>query len=135
MTTKLRHSTKATDAVPVEWTPPRGADRRPGAGVPWDGRPTEVPDVVDQPDARPHVSGWMAVTTLGVAVVTGVGAATTARVGAIALAVLVVGCAIVRAAVEPGPEALSVRSRTVDVLVLGVMAAALVAVATRLPAS
>jgi hypothetical protein len=77
----------------------------------------------------------MVVTTLGVVVVTSVGVVTTARVGAIALAVLVVGCAVVRAAAEPGPAALSVRSRRVDMLVLSVLAVALGAVATQLPAS
>ena len=79
---------------------------------------------------------WLVVTTVGVVVVAALGAATTARVGALALAVLVAGCAVVRAVEsEPGPTALSVRSRRTDVLVLSVLAVTLVAVATQLPAS
>lgn len=88
------------------------------------------------PGGRPRGPVWLVVTTVGVVVVAALGAATTARVGALALAVLVAGCAVVRAVEsEPGPTALSVRSRRTDVLVLSVLAVTLVAVATQLPAS
>lgn len=129
VTTKLDQGTVPADEVPAHSTLPRGAPKH--------GAPTTSTDaVVDQPEGRPRgSSGWLAVTTLGVVVVAGVGAATTARVGAIALVVLVVGCAVVRATVRPGPAALSVRSRRTDVLVLCLLAAALAAVATQLPAS
>ncbi|MCL2090391.1 MAG: DUF3017 domain-containing protein [Micrococcales bacterium] len=125
--TKLDQSVVPTNEVPVYRTPPRGVLR--------DGLPTEAPDalLVDQPGERQGLA-WLVVTTLGVVVAAGVGAVTTARVGALTLAVLVVGCAVVRAVVEPGPAALSVRSRRTDVLVLGFLAVALGVVAIRLPA-
>ena len=125
MTTKLDQSAEPTDEVSADWTPPRGMPRDSAPADPAGGAP----------EGRPRGSGWMVVTALGVVAVVSVGAATTARVGAIALAVLVVGCAVVRAAAEPGPAALSVRSRRVDLLVLVMLAVALGAVATQLPAS
>jgi len=74
---------------------------------------------------------WFVVTIVGVVVVTVLGAVVTARVSAIALAVLVAGCGVARVLVQP--PALVVRARRTDVLVLGLLTAALVVVAIRLP--
>lgn len=116
------------------WMPAGGAlTDAPTGGVPTS---QASPDRSGSPSGgRPRGPVWLVVTMLGVVLVAALGAMTTARVGAVALAVLVVGCAAARAASEPGPAALSVRSRRTDVLVLSLLAVALGTVATQLPAS
>jgi hypothetical protein len=68
----------------------------------------------------------LVVAVLTVVVVAAVGVLTTARVAGATLAVVMGAGAVVRAVrPEPGPVAVSVRSRRVDVVTLAVLAVAL----------
>ncbi|MCL2455839.1 MAG: DUF3017 domain-containing protein [Micrococcales bacterium] len=90
-------------------------------------------NLLDRPTDAPSQTSMVWVV-LAITAATALGALTTARVGAVALAVLLATSAVVRAVrPEPGPVAISVRSRRFDVATQGLLATVLGVLALVMP--